>query len=1191
MSNRDGQAQRKDTQKTLVESPTETTGKKQWLKSGFQQRLIPFFTVKPPEVDRKSFTRRSSTGKTCVEEYEPMFSDTEPFVTSPISATSTHFSPITPENARLSQSSPIVTSSPENQKHERAFSCFFDKHGGDLFESGGATLLLASRVALRLGEASNIPYLKGAASIILLIMEYYEGTSLNRQECSRIIKRVSQLCQALERKLVKVDGVISGELADEAVRLGKTFMNVQQEMEQLSNRKGHYLRRVLQMDKDREIIKRCDAELEDALELFAVESFIDIRTWLAGFEQRMAQILERTAVTSEVVKFNGHRVQRDFKFSERLAASGALRTSDKHGSRPRALPSPPEIFFGREDELKQLVRATLSPKAARIAILGPGGVGKTSLTHKLLHHKDVKKRYEGNRFFVPCDSATSVDGLISAIELHLGLNEQKGRNIGVSGPREDGILMLLAEVGGRSDQTSDQVSSRPIIVVLDNFESPWELDRINVERLLLRLTTAENLNLTLVVTLRGAERPSGIAWDRPFLPPIRTLDPASAKEMFLKISDAANSDPACNMEAPVELDELVTLCGHLPLAIRLMAELTSVEGGDVKTVLERWKSVASSTSLLSSGEDPTHSLEVSIQLSLDSPRMKGDPDAGIMLSVLALLPDGLREEDLDRVVPHLKHRQNGRLTLIKTALAYKESGRLKVLAPIRTYITGSEKYKLQSQFIKPLEKHFWGFLSIARSDQRDTESFKRVFSELGNIECLIIRAFDDALDPFAAVSASISLAQFFLQTALVMPRLTQLQRALQLSELMENDKLKADCIYTIALAKRLYPKLHKEAATCEEEFRKASELYQRANDKIGQGNCLYQLGAFNYSARRFEEAKAYCEKALQLHSEAECFKGQATSLHYLSRILHTMNETSLAVKHGEKALGMLRAKRNDRVLEAQCLQYLGYMQFVTLCNYKEARMLLEESSRMYKALSLEESPNCMDVTVSLGELDFICSKHENARDAFELAANIYHKTKKPDREAHARVFHGLACLGLQLPQEAAKHIRDGLAIWEELGNKWGIGTSFVALGDLSTYESSFAEAEARYSKALDCFTLDSNHWKAFQAECRMKIGILRIRMEQENAARECFQRARRLYDEAACRRGKANCSRYLAELDLKSPDSQVQRDALVRLEEVQREYLDMGLLIECQQCDFHIAATYKLLGEKPPKPRQLQINV
>ncbi|KAL5504333.1 hypothetical protein ACEPAH_8407 [Sanghuangporus vaninii] len=1188
MSNRDGQAQRKDTQKTLVESPTETTGMKQWLKSGFQQRLIPFFTVKLPKVDGKSITRRSSTGKTCVGEYEPMFSDNESFVISPVSATSTHYSPITPESARLSRSSPIVISSRENQKHERTFSSFFDKHGGDLFESGGATLLLVSRAALRLGEASNIPYLKGAASIILLIVEYVEGTSSNREECSRIIKRVSQLCQAVERKTMKVVGVTPGELEDEAVRLGKTFLNVQQEMEQLSNRKGHYLRRVLQMDKDREIIKRCDAELEDALKLFAVESFIDIRTWLAGFEQRMAQILERTAATSEVLERDNQRVQRGIKVSERPAVSSALGTSGEYRTRPVALPSPPEIFFGREDDLKQLVRATSSPKAARIAVLGPGGVGKTSLTHKLLHHKDVKKRYEGNRFFVPCDSATSVDGLISAIEFHLGLNEQKGRNTCVSDLREDRILMFLAEVGG-SDQTSDQASIRPVIVVLDNFESPWEPDRAKVERLLLRLTMAENLNLTLVVTLRGTERPSGIAWDKPFLTPIRTLDLASAREMFLKISGAPN-DPVCNMEVPDELDELVALCGYLPLAIRLMAELTSVEGGDVNAVLERWKSVASSTSLLSSGEDPTHSLEVSIQLSLDSPRMKRDPDAGILLSVLALLPDGLREEDLDRIVPQLENRQKGRLTLIKTALAYKESGRLKVLAPIRTYITDSKKYKLQPRFIKPLENHFWGFLSIARSDQRDTESFKRVFSELGNIECLINRAFDDTFDPSAAISAAIMLAQFFLQTALVMPRLAQLQRALQLSESMRDDKLKADCIYTMALAKRLYPKLHKEASRCEEELRKASELYQRANDKVGQGNCLYQLGAFNHSARQFEEAKAYCEKALQLHSEAGDFKGQATSLQYLSRILHTMNETNLAVMHAENALRLLRTKHNDRVLEAQCLQYLGYMQFATLCNYKEARMLLEESSRIYNELSLEESPNCMDVTVSLGELEFICSKHENARDAFELAANVYRKAKKPDREAHARVFLGLACLGLQLPQEAEKHVRDGLAIWEELGNKWGIGTGFVALGDLSMYESSFTEAEAQYLKALDCFTCDSNHWKAFEAECWMKMGILRIRKEQESKARECFQRASRLYDEAACRRGKANCSLYLAKLDLKSPDSQVQRGALERLEEVQHEYSDMGLLIECQQCDFHIAATYKSLGEKPPKPRQLQIN-
>ena len=63
-----------------------------------------------------------------------------------------------------------------------------------------------------------------------------------------------------------------------------------------------------------------------------------------------------------------------------------------------------------------------------------------------------------------------------------------------------------------------------ILLTLDNLETPWELksNRLAVEELLLQLTDIPRLSL--LVTLRGAERPSGIPWTRPFLLPLHTLN-------------------------------------------------------------------------------------------------------------------------------------------------------------------------------------------------------------------------------------------------------------------------------------------------------------------------------------------------------------------------------------------------------------------------------------------------------------------------------------------------------------------------------------------------------------------------------------------------------------------------------------------------------------------------------------------
>jgi Cdc6-like AAA superfamily ATPase len=49
------------------------------------------------------------------------------------------------------------------------------------------------------------------------------------------------------------------------------------------------------------------------------------------------------------------------------------------------LPSEPQIFHGRDSELSDILKA-FSSETPRIAILGAGGMGKTSLARAVLHH-------------------------------------------------------------------------------------------------------------------------------------------------------------------------------------------------------------------------------------------------------------------------------------------------------------------------------------------------------------------------------------------------------------------------------------------------------------------------------------------------------------------------------------------------------------------------------------------------------------------------------------------------------------------------------------------------------------------------------------------------------------------------------------------------------------------------------------
>ncbi|KAJ7921784.1 P-loop containing nucleoside triphosphate hydrolase protein, partial [Mycena leptocephala] len=277
------------------------------------------------------------------------------------------------------------------------------------------------------------------------------------------------------------------------------------------------------------------------------------------------------------------------------------------------LPASPQIFLGRESELSAIV-STLIGNPALVAILGAGGMGKTSLAVAALHHPAISDKYS-ERHFISCESANTNTELVATIASHLGLEPAPGLS--------RLVVNYLSGLG-------------PILFVLDNLETPWEPvdSRADVEAFLTLL--AEIPTLTLLVTMRGAERPGRIKWTRPFLPPLEPLALDASRQIFTEIADA----PAAEDEQV--LVKLVELSGNVPLALSLLASVVSFEG--YRGALNRWNT--ENTSLLSAGHDKRSNLEKSFVLSLGSPRIASSPYAQNFLALLSLLPDGITEETL-----------------------------------------------------------------------------------------------------------------------------------------------------------------------------------------------------------------------------------------------------------------------------------------------------------------------------------------------------------------------------------------------------------------------------------------------------------------------------------------------------------------------------------------------------------------
>ncbi|KZV83117.1 hypothetical protein EXIGLDRAFT_809511 [Exidia glandulosa HHB12029] len=439
----------------------------------------------------------------------------------------------------------------------------------------------------------------------------------NRDVATALIGQLSRFASALS--------AASGDSTDDSAmgHARKEFMD--------------YLARVLTQRRDAEVLAGLSERLQTASAIFKTRAKMQISD-NAAIILNLYQKLEAAPAASETVPV---------------------------GVEPRMvtvaedLPPRPQLFFGRQEELEVVVGAlTTGTAPARLAILGGPGMGKTTLAVAAIHDPVVSARFSTRRYFVPCDLAEG---------------------------RSSSCLHLVASAFGVVDNDAStikknldailNVAHSPSFLVLDNFESAWEPlgQRAEAESLLQFLSNMSHLSL--LVTMRGAERPHGVLWTKPHLPAMGPLNMAAAIQTFVAISDIDENDS--------DLPTLMGYLGNVPLAVTLGGNLAQCE--PIGSLLARWQEARTAIIARGGQDHRLASLDVSIALSLRSSRVKDAPGAQALLSLLALLPSGVMDTDID--LWELAHSKQALSALLRSSLATRTpDGRIQVLAPIREYI-------------------------------------------------------------------------------------------------------------------------------------------------------------------------------------------------------------------------------------------------------------------------------------------------------------------------------------------------------------------------------------------------------------------------------------------------------------------------------------------------------------------------
>jgi tetratricopeptide (TPR) repeat protein len=538
---------------------------------------------------------------------------------------------------------------------------------------------------------------------------------------------------------------------------------------------------------------------------------------------------------------------------------------------------------------------SLSP----IALIGAGGIGKTSVALAVLHSERIKERFGDNRRFMRCDQfSASRTNFLNRLSKVIGA--------GVENPEDLAPLR-------------PSLSSKEMLLILDNAESildPQGTDGQEIYCLVEELSQLDNV--WLCITSRITTVPPDCK--RLAVP---TLSMDAAHSTFYRIYD--------NDERSDCIDEILTQLDFHPLSVTLLATVALQNQWGNNRLVEEWK--RHQTGVLQTKHNK--SLAVTIELSLASPMFQQlGPDARGLLGVVAFFPQGVDEKNLDWLFPTIFNQQTIFDQFCILSLTYRSNGFITMLAPLRDHLF--PKDPKESTLLSTTKDLYITRLSVS-VDPNDPKfaDTRWITSEDLNVEHLLnvfISADPDSEDIWSGCNGFMRHLYWHKPRQTVLgSKIEQLpedhpwkprglfelsglfnqvgnrgeekQLLIHASKLWrargDSDYWVARTLERLAEANRMLD-LHEEGIS---QAKEASEIFERLGDAAEQAACLAHLGHLFVDYNQLDAAEEAIMRSINLLG-----KGQEYRLCDCHRILgslfYSKREREKAIHHYNIALGI-----------------------------------------------------------------------------------------------------------------------------------------------------------------------------------------------------------------------------------------------------------------------------------------------
>ncbi|KDP42061.1 hypothetical protein JCGZ_01849 [Jatropha curcas] len=231
---------------------------------------------------------------------------------------------------------------------------------------------------------------------------------------------------------------------------------------------------------------------------------------------------------------------------------------------------PSDEILGLEGDVKKIHDWILCPdkELQKIAIVGLGGLGKTTLARLIFNNDDVSKHFQ-KKIWVSVSQTFKEDDILQKLQENLGRQpaSQTGSTF------EDGLKQIISQL--------EEISC---LIVLDDI---WDNRRLDwwKKKFFPALSQSSHKQSCVIITTRDEGVANAIGVDESFVHKPKFLNEADSWSLFYKHA-FAKVEKNCSEKFKDLGKKIVARCGGLPLAIKTIGGLLGSTGS-----LHEWNGI------------------------------------------------------------------------------------------------------------------------------------------------------------------------------------------------------------------------------------------------------------------------------------------------------------------------------------------------------------------------------------------------------------------------------------------------------------------------------------------------------------------------------------------------------------------------------------------------------------------------